>query len=319
MKSNKPVAVIDKSLLQAICAVPEVKLRENLLNELFKHYQLVIPFVLVEEVWINFGKPKDDKSAAVHEMVKLLKQLNKLWMDDEIEIIFKELVQSQSIKRSPPPPKELINFALNLEPNDPKFLQWLEENWSAKKQAIDERVAEQRSILPAGSFATISSDEDLFNKFIRIKFMEILESPERTKQLLENWLGRQLRHRHTNFKRRIEKAFGRFNKETFKKYPVTLSYILTSMFYFYAPLCRIQHSSGEEKRKIIGSAKNEQRNNITDQQYIVSALLCERLLTSDEGMRNMINIFKRGGFWTGETVFIDLHQNLSVQIPKLLI
>ncbi|HEV2691320.1 MAG TPA: hypothetical protein VG347_00330 [Verrucomicrobiae bacterium] len=319
MKPGKPVAIIDKSLFQEICAVSEVKLRESLLNEILNHYELVIPFVLVEEVWINFGKPKESTSAAVHEMVKLLKQMTKLWMDDEMEIIFKELVRDQPIKRSPPPPKELINFALNLDPNDPNFSRWLEENWKAKKLAIDERVAEQRSLLPAGSFATISSEEDLFQKFIRRKFMETLESPERIKQLLENWLGNQFRHRHTNYKRRIEKAFGRFNKETFRKYPVTLSYILTSMFYFYAPLFRIQNSSEQEKRKIIGSAKNEQRNNITDQQYVVSALLCDRLLTSDEGMYNMMNIFKRAGFWTGETVFIDLHKDLSLQIPKLLI
>lgn len=317
MKLGKTTAVIDKSLFQIICSEPDAS-REKLLNQLFSRYQLVIPLVLVEEVWINFGKPKQGKHAVILQMVETLGQMTKCWMDGEIEIVFRELIQGRAIKKLPPPPKELIDFSLRLKADDPKFLRWLEENRLAKEQAINNRIADQRDILPTGSFAEVSDEGDLFQRYARGMFIELLASSERTKTLLEKLFGHQFRHRHPNFKRRIEKAFRRFNTATFTRYPVTLSYIMASMFYFYAPLCRIQSPTGTTKRKIIGSKRYEQRNNLLDQRYVVSACLCDRLLTCDEGMNNIMQVFKQGGLWKGETIFLDPNQSIDSQLSKLL-
>jgi hypothetical protein len=46
---NKPAAVIDKSLLQAICE-QDAENRSSYYKLLSKHYQVVVALVLVEEI-----------------------------------------------------------------------------------------------------------------------------------------------------------------------------------------------------------------------------------------------------------------------------
>src|SRR6266436_972581 len=98
-------AVIDKSLFQAICSQPEPQ-RDRCWNELFTHYQIVVPFVLVEEVWTNYVKPGPKNLAVVREMVSTLTRMTSCWIDDEIEFVFKELVLRKGIKKLLPPPKQ---------------------------------------------------------------------------------------------------------------------------------------------------------------------------------------------------------------------
>jgi hypothetical protein len=146
-----------------------------------------------------------------------------------------------------------------------------------------------------------------------------LDSENGGKNILGKLLGWQFRNRHPNFKKRIEKGFSNYTKVNFKQFPATFYYLTTDMLYCYTPLCRIQKSPTATSRKIVGRKLSEQRNNLEDQKYVVSARMCKRLLTRDEGMNNMMQVLKECRLWIGEVVFIDPRKPLSVQIPSLLI
>ena len=83
--------------------------------------------------------------------------------------------------------------------------------------------------------------------------------------------------------------------------------------------CRVQKSPTATPKKILGRKFSEQRNNLEDQKYVVSARMCKRLLTRDEGMSNVMRVLKECGLWNGEAVFLNPLQPLSAQIPSLLI
>jgi hypothetical protein len=94
---------------------------------------------------------------------------------------------------------------------------------------------------------------------------------------------------------------------------------MADMFYFYAPLCRVQPSLNTVPRKIIGRKISEQRNNLADQSYVAVGLICDRILTQDEGMANIMQAFKKCGMWRGEILFVNPRHPLNTQIPRLLI
>jgi hypothetical protein len=310
-------AVIDKSLLQAICSEGEPQ-RVELWRELLSRYQIVIPFVLVEEVWTNLACPRLKKLSVIQEMVRALAAMTSCWIEEEMEIVFGELVQNKRRKRLPAAPKAIVKRVLALTANEPGLLEWLDQAEKTRKQAIADRVKSQRDILGEGKFVVIKNEGELFERYVREQFLEIVASPSRKIVLMEKVFGRTFRQRHSNFKRRIEKAFTSYSRATFKHYPITLSYLMAEMFYFYAPLCRIQPKSGLTPRKIIGSKRAEQINNIQDQKYVAGALICDRLLTCDEGMRNLLQIFRAARLWKGEVVYINPNVALGNQIPQLL-
>jgi hypothetical protein len=83
---NKPTAVIDKSLLQAICELPGDK-RDLCFNTLLSRYFLVVPEILVEEVWGNLANPSAGKSlATINMMVRCLLHLQNGWIAEPLEI-----------------------------------------------------------------------------------------------------------------------------------------------------------------------------------------------------------------------------------------
>jgi hypothetical protein len=318
MNGGKPTVVIDKSFFQSVCSAPKNE-RDLHWKEIANRYQIIIPFILVEEIWTNLAKLGSKNPFVVMEMVKTLREMLACWIDDEVEIAFKELVQKRRIKTFPPPSREIVTRLWNTKPSDPALSDWLDDKQRLKEQALRERKQWHDSILPAGKFLTIKDEADLFNQYVRRLFMDILDSRERTKVLLEKLFGATFRQRHPNFKRRIENAFSNYTKTNFKQYPVTLSYIMAGMFYFYAPLCRVQPTPNATPRKIIGRKFSEQRNNFADQSYVACALICDRILTQDEGMANIMQAFKKCSMWRGEVLFINPRQPLNAQLPRLLV
>ena len=318
MKDARPTVVLDKSFFQAVCSIPKVE-RELIWKQISDRYQIIIPFILVEEVWTNLAKLGNKNPFVVMEMVLTLREMLSCWIDDEIEIIFHELVQKKRIKTFPPPSQEVITRLWNTKPSDPAFSRWLDEKRQLKEKALRERIQWHNSILPSGKFLTIKDEADLFTHYVRKLFMDILDSNERTKGLLEKLFGGLFRQRHPNLSRRIETAFSNYSKANFNQFPVTLSYIMAGMFYFYAPLCRVQPSPGEVPRKIIGRKLSEQRNNLADQSYVACALICDRILTQDEGMGNIMKAFKKCGVWEGEILFANPRQSLNAQMSSILI
>jgi len=73
----------------------------------------------------------------------------------------------------------------------------------------------------------------------------------------------------------------------------------------YAPLVQFKHGDEGFVRRFIGRSISGQQNNITDEQYFVAAMICDRLITRDEGMRNIIEMFGTMGFTQCQILFLD--------------
>jgi hypothetical protein len=319
MNADKPTVIIDKSVFQTICSEPDESQRNFFWKEISSRYEIVIPFILIEEVWINLAKPGAKNLAVVSEMAKTLSEMSSCWIDDEIEIVFRELVQRKRLKILPKPNQKNVESLRQLNPNDPVLSKFLDQRRQIKERIIRERIQFQNSILPVGKFLTVKTRRELFQGYVKPLFTQILSTTQGSKGILEKLLGWQFRNRRPNFKRRIEKAFLSYSQETFRQYPATYYYLTTDMFYSYAPLCRLQKNSKATPQKIIGRKLSEQRNNLEDQKYVMAARMCKRLLTRDEGMSNMMRTIKECGLWNGEVIFLNPRQHLNAQIPNLLI
>jgi hypothetical protein len=76
--------------------------------------------------------------------------------------------------------------------------------------------------------------------------------------------------------------------------------------------------SNGQTRKFLGRSFDAQRSNLNDEKYVQSALLCSRLATRDEGMRNVMELIKMCGLWNGQVVFIDPKKDVTAEIPRCL-
>ena len=178
----------------------------------------------------------------------------------------------------------------------------------------------QAEILPSDKFASVEDGREFFEKSIRRKFAEMLSDPIRKRKLLERELGLAFRATHPEWSKEIDKAFDSYSPETFEKYQAPLMCIIAGMFYFYAPLCKIvPPDGGDQAVKILGRGFRDQSNNLADQQYVQSALLCDRLLTRDKGMHNVMKLLKECALWDGVSVFIDPKKDIGIQISKILV
>ncbi len=163
----KPTAVIDKSLFQEICFEPDEARRDSFWKELFNHYEIIIPFALVEEVWTNLAKPSPDKDPAVFsEMKKKLLEMSSHWIDDVVEIVFQELIQKKQFKNIPSPAQKVVQFLHHSDPNDSDFSIWLDQTRQNKERIIRKRMEFQNSISPTGEFLTIRSGKELFQDYV---------------------------------------------------------------------------------------------------------------------------------------------------------
>ena len=315
---NKPTAVIDKSLLQAICEQPEDDL-DSCFNSLLGRYMLVVPEILVEEVWGNFANPSPGKSPdTIRMMIRCLLHLRDAWIAEPLEIAFVELVKHDPLEVLPKPPPFVMDSFSILNPQNEALKKWFSDRKALHEKVIRQRVAEHARIVKADAFASVKSEREFFEKFIRPKFTEALSDPPRKRRLLEGVLGLTFRARHPECAIEIDAAFEEYSPETFDKYSATLNCIMGAMFYFYAPLCKIVLPDGKV-RKILGRSFDAQKSNLNDEKYVQSALLCSRLATRDEGMRNIMELFKACGLWNGRTVFIDPRKDTTAEIPGCLV
>jgi hypothetical protein len=145
-----------------------------------------------------------------------------------------------------------------------------------------------------------------------------LEEVQKKHEMLEAILGKTFRSRHCDSVREIDEAFASYSKDNFTSFPFTLNCLTVRLAYVLAPIVRIRTPGDAEPRTILRPKRQDQDNNWADEQYVISALVCKRLLTMDKGMRNIANIFRANGLWKGEVVFIDSSKPLSGQIPGLL-
>jgi len=312
---NRPTAVIDKSILQAICEQPRAELDECF-NMLLGRYVLVVPSILVEEVWVNLASPSPTKRPEVAEnMVACLLHLQDAWIAEPLDIAFAELVKREPIEILPKPPLNVMNSFFALRRDDSDLKTWMKERKELHEKIIRQRVQEHAQILDPNKAAQVANEQEFFGKFIRPKFVEMVSDPARKRKLLEGILGLAFRARHPDCSEQIDAAFENYSMGSFDRYHATFNCIMSAMFYFYAPLCKIRGTA-----KIIGRKFGHQRSNLNDEKYVQSALLCARLVTRDEGMRNMMQLFRACGLWNGEIIFTKPgpSQNLLSELSATL-
>jgi hypothetical protein len=315
---SKPSAVIDISLLRAICEQPSDKL-DQCFNTLLKRYVLVAPSILVDEVWVQRATTSVESAEVIENMVACLLHLRDAWIDEPLEISFIELVKRQPIDILPQPPKQVSDSFFTLRPDDPALGKWVKQRLKRQKEIIRDRVREHAKVFDTQASVRLASEQDFFDRFMRPKFEEMVSDPTRRRRLLEGVLGLAFRARHPESSKEIDTAFDEYSPASYDRYPVTLNCIMAAMFYWYAPLCKVALPNGSA-RKITGRAFGDQRNNLYDEMYVQSALLCARLATRDEGMRNIMELFRASGLWNGQTVFIEpnSNQDLAVELRSAL-
>lgn len=316
---NKPAAVIDKSLLQAICEQQDSEKRNAYCNAMSKRYQVVVTLVLVEEIWANIARPNEKTPPTVLGNLQDFLRLHDSWIADPLEIAFAELIKGESVKTLPRPANNVEHSFSILRPDDPALLSWVTERSRQTESIIRQRVKEYADILPTEKFAPFKNGREFF-ELIRVKFVEMLDNSSRKRKMLEGVLGLTFRANHPGSSKEIDKAFDSYSAATFEKYQATLNCIIGAMFYRYAPLCKIVPTGDRnEATKILGRGFRPQFNNLADERYVQSALLCDRLLTRDEGMHNAMTLLKDCGFWDGIPIFIDPKKDLESQIPQNLV
>ena len=301
---KKLTAVIDKSMLQAICEQLPDKL-DVCFNTLLGRYVLVVPSVLVEEVWVNLASPSPGKPPEVVErMVACLLHLQDAWIAEPLEIAFVELVKRESIDLLPRPKPAFLNSFHILRRDNAALIEWVKKRSELHKVGIKQRIQEQTNILGSKKPAPVANCLEFFEEFIRPQFLEILSDSDRKRKLLESVLGLSFRARHPDCSQEIDKAFEDYSLDTFDNYHATFNCIMSAMFYFYAPLCETPLPGGSP-RKLLGGGFSNQRSNLNDEKYVQSALLCARLATCDEGMRNVMELFRACSLWNGQTIFVQ--------------
>jgi hypothetical protein len=318
--SNETIsAVIDKSFFQMICSHEVEEQREDFWQELFKRYQIIVPFILLEEVMVNFVKPVNRKEQLVAErMGGMLEQLKPCWMDEEIEIAYRELVLKSPVTTLPPLSQEFADVMSNLSPDDPDMVKWVERRAVIGKQISANRARYQAKLLAEGDFGVIQRKEDFLGNVIKGEFNKMLKNPKSKMEMLEIILGNAFRQRHSERSTEITAAFERYTFITSNNYPVTTGCILARLTYNLAPLFKIGRNGDRSLPKILGRNAKEQRNNLADEKYVASGLMCDRVITCDRGMKTVLELFEAARLWQVKVVFFQRHRGLMDQMALLV-
>ena len=318
---TKPTAVIGMTLFREICTLPAKAARGSIWASLTGMYQIVVPLMLVEEVLVNIVRPGDIPSQVIEMMASDVLQLQPCWIDDVFEYAFHELVQSQPVGKLVTPPTELQQRLLAAKLNDPELIKWVEERKPARKATAKKWIAEQKKLVPATGFHVVKDEQEFFEGAVKMAFFCHLDALEKKQDMLETILGETFRFRHPDAIQEIDTAFARYGKDTFKSFPFTFNCLTVWFAYFLAPIFRIQTTSDSEPRMILKPKRFYQDNNLADEQYVVSALICDRLLTMDKGMRDIACVFQTSQRWRGQTIFFvpAKEKDLPSQITSLLV
>jgi hypothetical protein len=294
--------LLDKSAFQRIAELtPEQQVPAW--NHLHTHFQVVIPSILVEEVVINFADPGSIPATVVRDMMTSLLRLETCWMDDVFEIAFRELVEQEPATAWPLFPPEFVGPIRTLSPGNTELMRWAQERRVDREAVVQTRMAAQDKLLPREARREMSNEAEFWNR-LKNQFLKILESKECCAELLEVVLGETFRARHPERGPEIDVGFARFGSETFTRFYVSLSILMVRLAYMYAPLVHFRSGSSNSVWRFIGRSSADQRNNAADEQYIVAAMICNRLVTRDEGMKNVIEIFRLNGFTRCETIYL---------------
>jgi hypothetical protein len=308
-------AVLDKSVFHRIAEqAPERQVQ--IWNRLHTHFQIVVPSILIEEIIVNVADPGCLQWNVIQEMMRCLLRIRPCWMDDVFEIAYRELVQQQPLATLPAFPVEFANRILRLKPDDQELLKWARGRKSDREITARTRVAAQDELLPRERRKEMV-DETEFWQLLKNQVLKILGNAERRREFLEKVLGETFRFRHADSVAAIDEAFEHFTDQTYTKYYVSLAILMVRLAYMYAPLIRFKNDTMASPRRFVGRSIADQRNNPGDEQCIVAAMLCDRLITRDEGMNNVTEMFRLNGFTNCRTLYLSPRGEILDQILQL--
>lgn len=301
VESAKPSAVIDKSLFQEICDRDELETQEYL-ELIFRRYRLVLPTVLLEEIFDNFAAP--NRSAVVDTMVKQLFRLRDWWLDDVFEIAYRELVRREKLEYLPQPCQQFYDFLLKLCSGSVELTNWREARKKAKESTIRQRKTAQKLMLGEEEFKVTVDEASLAISLANL-IRHVLDDAGKRTELLENIFGDRFRKLHPEANEEINQAFASYTGQTFKNFPLAMNCIIARISYVAFPMVRIASPSGNGFQKVLAPGKGDQFNNLEDEQYVIAAMMCNRLLTRDSGMCKLTQVLQAGGLARFETVFFE--------------
>ncbi len=291
-------------------------MRDSLWEVLQQRFKIFIPFMLVEEAIARTTKPGALADPIVRELISRVVDLRDWWMEDVHETAFKELVEERTIAHLQAPNGDIMRGISAIRLGDPSLEKWIRDRKRLKRETADDWRRDQERWTSASPNLKLERDQD-FIREVGCVFKRSLGDPHRKTDLLEAILGRPFRSFHPEVAAQIDAAFDRYSTETFRRYPVTHDCLLTRLCYFFAPVVTIVPRGAAVSGKLIKSGG--QFNSATDEQYVVSALMCHRLITGDLGMSKMMFAFQRVGRWKGSTIFIDPNHPVADQIRDLAV
>lgn len=315
-KMRKPTALIDKNVLESLSHLPAHE-RDPILNALLNNYQVLIPAVLVEEVWTNYLNPRETTDPNVVKVMRdMVLALRDCWLVDEWELMFEELVKhKKTLPRFVMMPAEKVDEMAGLHPNTPLIQEWLTNREAIKRLISEERINRQKQIEPSGNFVLVKSERSFLRQAIKPWF-DFLKDRKKGADYLHRFAGERMTKRNRGYGKRIKRAIRTFVNDPFR-FRVTLNCVLSDLFYDYAPVYRVIDGT-QHGRAFIRRGKSSQKNNYDDQRYVACALLCDRIVTRDHDMAKMMECFKECRLWTGEVIYLPQPGPIQDLVPVLI-
>jgi hypothetical protein len=105
----------------------------------------------------------------------------------------------------------------------------------------------------------------------------------------------------------FDEAFSELLSPRCKQFYLTARLLMLRFAYLAAPLFTVERPRFGPS----GGFVNIGLNDPTDEEYIASAFLCQRLLTQDLSMARIMAAFEDDGFWRGQTIYLPKGKWLS--------
>ncbi len=320
MAVNKPTTILDKSVVHSICKLEGAD-RARLWSEISARFDLIIPRVLVEEVWINFGQPGNKDPIVVRAMVDKLKELAPKWIEEELNLIFDELVVAKATPSNfKTPEPRTVDLILRLSPGHSEFEQFLTQRERYREEEVGKRLVVQNEFkadfASDGLTIKVPSEQELF-EVVKTRFNDILDNQPYRLARLDKLFGKTLGERNPGWTKRIRRGIRNFNRHSYSRFKITSALILAKLVYIYGPILRVEDGTGTG-RAILRSKKSAQIGNQGDERYVASALMCQALITRDEEMAKVMHWFIDAKLWDGRVVYLPPQADIRSLIPGSL-
>jgi hypothetical protein len=303
----KPLAVIDKSLLQGICELPSGQ-SDDCIGILQAKTEPVVTPILIEETIVSYLYATPANRPLFQKMLSVIQSFYPCWMETPLELIFREFVLQQEIldtSLNPQMGEMLFDAVKNPDSLWPEAATWLH----ARRQEKDERLKArlEHQTLRENTYGRVAlhfpSHLAFMDRGIKQLCVEVDFSSELKMNRLYRYLGRNLIKRHPAHKDSIEMAFSEATFDSLDKTRFTRNYLLAEIVYDLGTISSYANASGNVVN-VLSRNRCKQINDEDDQQYVAAALASRRLLTCDEGMHSIASLFSERGIWTGKPVHI---------------